>query len=101
MTDKENMAEVLAKSAGVPVDLTKNTFVLTKATLFKLIMNVADGEYVRGYNSRLCAGCEKLHRSGFLRKSSEPDKVFDFCEGCKRANSIKQTNRRNPEWLNS
>lgn len=83
-TNEQIRAELLAKAAGVVLDLEKNRFVISNEMLTKLVNKISRLEYVRGWNEEKCAGCQNKSVKRLFRPYEQPDLVWDFCENCAR-----------------
>lgn len=83
-------AESLAKAAGVELNLSKQTFVIKRDSLIKLILGIHNNEYKRGMNDQLCLGCKSKMQNHATRPYGTPSKVWDFCAGCPHKKIIKK-----------
>lgn len=72
--------EAIAKAAGVSLDLSKSSFMLSRETIMKLISGVAQNEFVRATNNHICLGCDDKMKAGVRRGYDHPDAVWDFCK---------------------
>lgn len=82
--------EALTKTAGVPLNMSKQRFIIDRETMIKLIMGVQKNEYFRGVNNQICSGCREEMTRHVSRGFEDPDRTWSFCKNCPKKQIIKK-----------
>lgn len=80
----QKWAEALAGAHGLKLDFGKTRFVIGSETLAKLLTEISQGEFIRGFNGNICCDCQARKREKKVRYYSDPAKVWNFCKGCEK-----------------
>lgn len=84
----------LSKAAGVPLNMSKQRFIIDRETMIKLVMGIHHNEYFRGINNQICTGCREMIQRHVSRGFEDSDRTWKFCANCPRKQIIKEVYKK-------